>query len=866
MISIRQRKGVKTTEVSEDHAAQEENVKLENKLLSGCSSTRLWKTLSFTVGGTIALCVGLLTSVYLATLHENDLWFSNIKEVEREISFRTECGLYYSYYKQMLQAPTLTEGFHGLMYDNKTESMRTINLLQRMNIYQEVFLSILYRVLPIQKYLEPVYFYIYTLFGLQAIYVTALYTTSWLLSGTWLSGLLAAVWYVTNRTDTTRVEFTVPLRENWALPFFAIQVAAVTYFLRPNLRPRSERLTLLTIFVSTFLFSLAWQFNQFVMLVQALVLFSLDSLDMLPASKVAWLYGMQVAGLLLVCALQFFNSMILGSLLISFNLAVLIARKLQKNLKTGNFLNRLGKLLLHVFVVLCLTLFLNNVIKKILNLKSDEHIFKFLKAKFGFGATRDFDANLYLCEEAFGLLPLNTLERLADTLLFYIYVFVLCVTAAAALAVAFHNLSDPIGRSVGNVARRTLSLKPETAYNLMHTILFGFLALSTMRMKYLWTSHMCVFASSGVCSAELWELLLKLIHLYNPKRIWVLRYSVPVLVLLYLCYKVRHFPRLVPVSGLCRRRVTLTRCALCVTGNWVLAATFVGRLDTREQVQPRRAVLSVVRSCLGLDPRSAVNSGFIICFAPGSPCVRFTKSHSGSLHCVFVALWDESQEGVGFSQQDRLKGHPLGQPWRAVRRLPAAGKGLRRVCAGHFLPARPSLDQTPAPVASWLWGLRGLTGTLNSSSSHTPGKAVFAGSMQLLAGVKLCTGRALTNHPHYEDSGLRERTRAVYQIYAKRPPEEVHTLLRALGADYVILEDSICYERRHPRGCRLRDLLDVANGHVMDGPGENDPDLKPADHPRFCEEIRRDLPPYRAFFTRVFQNKTFHVYRLSRNK
>lgn len=156
-----------------------------------------------------------------------------------------------------------------------------------------------------------------------------------------------------------------------------------------------------------------------------------------------------------------------------------------------------------------------------------------------------------------------------------------------------------------------------------------------------------------------------------------------------------------------------------------------------------------------------MNSGFIICFAPGSPCVRFTKSHSGSLHCVLFALWDESQEGVGFSQQDRLRGHPLGQPWRAVRRLPAASKDLRRVCAGHFLPAGPSRDQTPAPVSSWLWGLRGLTGTLNSSSSHTPGKAVFAGSMQLLAGVKLCTGRALTNHPHYEDSGLRERTRAV---------------------------------------------------------------------------------------------------------
>lgn len=123
--------------------------------------------------------------------------------------------------------------------------------------------------------------------------------------------------------------------------------------------------------------------------------------------------------------------------------------------------------------------------------------------------------------------------------------------------------------------------------------------------------------------------------------------------------------------------------------------------------------------------------------------------------------------------------------------------------------------------------------------------------MQLLAGVKLCTGRTLTNHPHYEDSGLRARTRAVralrgtwegpgtrwgacpglrprplighrpqvYQVYARRPPEEVHALLRALGADFVILEDSICFERRHRRGCRLRDLLDVANGHVSAGAG-----------------------------------------------
>ncbi|MEJ1289014.1 hypothetical protein NN561_020051 [Cricetulus griseus] len=196
---------------------------------------------------------------------------------------------------------------------------------------------------------------------------------------------------------------------------------------------------------------------------------------------------------------------------------------------------------------------------------------------------------------------------------------------------------------MGQTRKCAVDLKPEAAYNLIHTLLFGVLAMSTMRMKYLWISHMCVFASFGLCSSEIWELLLRLLHLCNPKRSW-----------------------------------------------------------------------------------------------PG--------------------MMDELSELKEFYDPDTVE------------------------------------------LMDWI-------------SSNTPRKAVFAGSMQLLAGVKLCTGRTLTNHPHYEDKSLRERTQAVYQIYAKRSPEEVHSLLRSFGTDFVILEDSICFERRHQRGCRLRDLLDVANGH-----------------------------------------------------
>jgi hypothetical protein len=46
-------------------------------------------------------------------------------------------------------------------------------------------------------------------------------------------------------------------------------------------------------------------------------------------------------------------------------------------------------------------------------------------------------------------------------------------------------------------------------------------------------------------------------------------------------------------------------------------------------------------------------------------------------------------------------------------------------------------------------------------SDNTPESSAFTGSMQLLAGVKLCTGRHITNHPHYEDKALRNKTKQV---------------------------------------------------------------------------------------------------------
>jgi len=190
------------------------------------------------LGAVIAMAVGVKYALYVRELHENDMWFSNIGQLEREISFRTESGLYFSYYKQIVLAPSLFQGIHDIMNDNRTEHLRTINILERFNIYQEVILAALYRILPIQ--VEYVYFYIDAIFGLHGMYMVSLFASSWILSGSWLAGLLSASFYIFNKSDTTRISFTIPLRESFGFPFLFAQIAFITFFLKKNVSSTAQ--------------------------------------------------------------------------------------------------------------------------------------------------------------------------------------------------------------------------------------------------------------------------------------------------------------------------------------------------------------------------------------------------------------------------------------------------------------------------------------------------------------------------------------------------------------------------------------------------------------------------------------------------
>jgi len=140
----------------------------------------------------------------------------------------------------------------------------------------------------------------------------------------------------------------------------------------------------------------------------------------------------------------------------------------------------------------------------------------------------------------------------------------------------------------------------------------------------------------------------------------------------------------------------------------------------------------------------------------------------------------------------------------------------------------------------------------------------ISGSMQLMAGVKLCTGRTITNHPHFEDIHLRERTKELYSVYAKMSPEHVYDSLIKYNTSYVILEDSICLA--HRGRCSTPDIMDLVNNHIPEDGIRDPPTLVESEYHRFCDEVRYDTSRYRALFTRVFENKTFRIYKLKKSR
>ncbi|XP_056273718.1 probable C-mannosyltransferase DPY19L4 isoform X2 [Pseudoliparis swirei] len=704
-------------EVQEEDAQQkreESNAPESSAKRTKCSSASglLQHLARLFFGCLAAAACGVLYATYMSLYHGRKFWFSIRQDVEREITFQGGSGLYYFYYKHMLTAPSFEKGFYELTLDNGTVSGQTINAVERFSLYPELILSFIYRVTGSQDFVEPIYFYIGAVFGLQSIYVIALFVCSWVMSGTWVSGMLAVSWYVINRPDTTKVDYAIPLRDNWALPYFSCQVATLTGFLSNNISSATEMCCYCTLTATTFIFLLVWEHSHYVLFVQGLCLFLLDSFDLVPPRKIADVHKAYLGALFLAYLLQFQNPSLVSSPLLSLLIGSVLARYFQQKMKMGPFVARVMKLFLHFHLVFTTGITFSYLVKKLVPVSGGDFILKFLEVKFWLNTTTDFITNFLLCQESLQTPGQDLFLRLTQTSVLPFYLLVLTVCLLSTLQTIYRRLSGQPRKTDLRLEDGRIGEQPEVIYHVFHTLLFGGLALLFDGMKYLWTPYVCMFTAFGVCSPDLWMTVFKWLKL--------------------------------------------------------------------KSIHP--VVLSMILS-------TAV------------PTI------------------------IGFSL------------WREY---------CPRILA-ELSDVQEFYDPDTVELISWI-------------KSQAPAAAVFAGSPQLLGTVKLCSGSAVTSLPLYSDIDLLRRTEDTYQVYALRSPEDVYKILTSQKANYVIIEESICNALSLNEGCRIKDLLDVANGHVVHDKGEIYSFSK---HGRFCHELKMNYSPYTNYFTRVFWNRSYHVYKVN---
>ncbi|XP_066177904.1 protein C-mannosyl-transferase DPY19L1 [Sylvia atricapilla] len=647
----------------------------------------------------LAVFAGVLHWCHITTLFENDRHFSHLSTLEREMAFRTEMGLYYSYFKIIIEAPSFWSGVCAIMNDKLTEYPLVINTLQRFNLYPEVVLASWYRMyttimdflgLPTKtcwtvnrgKGLSPVEsceglgdpasFYVAVIFLLNGFMMSLFFIYGTYLSGSRLGGLVTVLCFFFNHGECTRVMWTPPLRESFSYPFLVMQMLLLTYILRI---PSINKGSLIALCVSNIFFMLPWQFAQFVLLTQIASLFAVCIMGYIDSSKLQKILSAHMISLLVCFILMFGNSM----LLTSYYAASLVV--ISAILEWSPKVLKRRKREVYVWVIEgCAWLFgtvtLKYLTSLVFGIADDAHIGNILKSKFiGY---KDFDTLMYTCAAEFDFMEKETPVRYTKTLLLPVVLVVFGVIIKRAIKYILWSLSH-----TGQYEKEERFNHGELVFHALQLLAYSVLAILIMRLKLFLTPHLCIMASL-VCSKQLFG---------------------------WLSYK----------------------------------------------IQPKTLVFAIL-ALMAIE---------------GSANLR--------------TQWNIMGEFSNLPQEELLE-------WIKV---------------------------------------------------NTRQDAVFAGAMPTMASVKLSTLRPIVNHPHYEDAGLRARTKVVYSMYSRKPASQVKRDLIKLGVNYYILEESLCVSRKKP-GCSMPEIWDVED---------------PANRGKIplCTLMSKDSRPY---FITVFENSNYRVLKI----
>ncbi|XP_038077435.1 probable C-mannosyltransferase DPY19L1 [Patiria miniata] len=664
----------------------------------------------------MASIFGILHSAHISSMFENDRFFSHLSDLEREMTFRTEMGLYYSYYKSMVNAPSFLSGLQEVMNDNITEYPSTINVLKRFNLYPEVALAAGYRlydgitkklgivtrqcytvnrgrglssVLNCEGMGDIAVFYVNAIFVENGLLMSTMFLLASYLSGSLLGGILTVAAFFYNHGECTRVQWTPPLRESVAYPVFVLQMFLVTHTLR--LRQPGWMHSLL-IAAATASFMLPWQFAQFALMTQTLAVCASYILGFTSRSKLRCVLQGQSLGLVASYVLLFGNEMLLTSFFASCLIAVwvmLLVAPLWKH-KSPHAVVTIG---VEGTGLLVLILGCKLLLSRLLSIQDDAHIGNLFRSKFS--DYKDFHTMLYTCAAEFDFMESQTPVRYLKTLLLPTAIFAFVGTVAYLVRLEITRQNEQSRSAAGNgkvgsteeenTSASEIEDKPnaELVYHLFQLMAFTVMAVIIMRLKLFLTPHLCLISS-------------------------------------------------------------------------LLASRQVfGWLDDRTR------------------------------------------------HAIVLALLLSLMSVAGVSNLQ------------------------------HQWSIRGDFSNSPQEeMLEWV-------------NANTQPNAVFAGPMPTMASIKLSTLRPIVNHPHYEDAGLRARTKIVYGMYSRKPAQEVYDGIKSLKANFVILEHSWCVRRSGP-GCSLPEIWDLE-------------DRENVGKEPVCLKLRRNPAPY---FREVFNNDVYTILKL----
>merc|ERR1711976_1078760 len=357
----------------------------------------------------LSIIAGWIHYKYIWQLFENERHFSHLATIERDISFRTEQGLYYSYYKSIINAPSFKQGLHEVLYDTVTEHPSTFNVLKRFNLWPEVITAASYRffvknlaegtfkmrtkqcwmvnrgdgksqVNSCEGWGDEHYYYVNHVFFLNGfLLVGGIFYLATSISKSYWGGFISTAMYFFNHGECTRSMWTPPLREQWSFPFLPLQIFMVTKILEGGNSPKTRDIIKLTAITSVFM--VGWQFSQFALFTQTASVMVVYLLEIASNEQFRALLTAQICSILINFLVQFGNEMLLTSFGFSSILVAFAIMQMDQLIGKRRVLPifKVGFGLASWFAG---TYGLKGVITRAFGIEDDAHIFAILLSKF----------------------------------------------------------------------------------------------------------------------------------------------------------------------------------------------------------------------------------------------------------------------------------------------------------------------------------------------------------------------------------------------------------------------------------------------------------------------------------------------------